>query len=78
MSVLAVTIVNTHMLLRVVGPGVNASLAITRPTAARIALVGTQGPAGVSSIGSHINDALPHPAYDDMADATLIFENGLV
>lgn len=30
------------------------------------------------SVGAHVNDATPHPAYDDLPSLTLIFENGLV
>mgnify|MGYP001074090410 CR=1 FL=1 len=29
-------------------------------------------------IDVHVNDATPHPAYDDLPSFTLIFENGLV
>jgi len=26
----------------------------------------------------HVNAPLPHPAYDDIIDLTLVFENGLI
>lgn len=31
-----------------------------------------------TDLAAHIIDPTPHPAYDDMADLTLIYENGLV
>ena len=27
---------------------------------------------------NHVNSSTPHPAYDDMQDLTLLFENGLI
>jgi hypothetical protein len=30
------------------------------------------------ALGDHVQAPEPHPAYDDMLDMTLIFENGLV
>lgn len=31
-----------------------------------------------TSVTTHINSPAPHPAYDDIQDLTLVFENGLV
>lgn len=31
-----------------------------------------------TTVGVHVAAPLPHPAYDDIADLTLIFENGLI
>jgi len=49
---------------------------------------GPVGPAGDDSVAvhelidtalnTHVNAPQPHPAYDDMLDLTLIFENGLI
>lgn len=45
---------------------------------------GPQGPRGfpgedlTEELDAHINDATPHPAYDDLPSFTLIFENGLI
>jgi hypothetical protein len=58
-------------------PGVRAVLSAASPSAT-VRFVGTQGPAGASNLTPHINAATPHPAYDDMPDMTLIFDNGLV
>lgn len=30
------------------------------------------------AIVEHVHDPAPHPAYDDMQDLTLIYENGLI
>lgn len=44
---------------------------------------GGQSPVGIQAmiddtIGVHVNDTTPHPAYDDMPSLVLLFENGLV
>lgn len=31
-----------------------------------------------TQLTSHVNSQTPHPAYDDMQDLTILFENGLV
>lgn len=31
-----------------------------------------------AQLETHINSSTPHPAYDDMQDLTILFENGLV
>lgn len=48
-------------------------------------LVGEQGPVGevsnadlTGAITTHVNDPLPHPAYDNIQTLTLVFENGLM
>ena len=45
--------------------------------------VGPRGPAGSDAdatvlLEAHIVAPEPHPAYDDMPDMTLLFENGLI
>lgn len=44
---------------------------------------GDPGPKGESAdatalVQAHVDSLLPHPAYDDMVDLALIFENGLI
>lgn len=42
---------------------------------------GPPGPPGMDTAGAieeHVNAPEPHPAYDDIPDLALIFENGLV
>lgn len=42
---------------------------------------GPQGPKGDVDTAlweSHVDSSTPHPAYDDMPELTLIFENGIV
>ena len=34
--------------------------------------------ATAAQIAAHVESATPHPAYDDMPDLTLIYENGLI
>jgi len=47
-------------------------------------VIGPPGPAGpvdttaIDALYVHEADTTPHPAYDDAADLTLLFENGLV
>lgn len=76
----------------VVTPGV-AQVKIT-PTVAQVKVTGSgargpQGPPGEvttdqmdeaigTALQAHINDPLPHPAYDDIPSLTLIFENHLI
>lgn len=64
-----------------------APLAISAPTstAGKVVVVrGPQGPqgepgdSGTAALETHIAATEPHPAYDDIADLTLIFNNGLV
>lgn len=31
-----------------------------------------------TSLGAHVADTTPHPAYDDLPSLTLLFENGLI
>lgn len=31
-----------------------------------------------TSVSAHVNDATPHPFYDDVPSLSLLFENGLV
>jgi hypothetical protein len=45
---------------------------------------GSEGPPGadadevvVMMLGAHENSPAPHPAYDDIPDFTILFENGL-
>ena len=43
------------------------------------AVIGGASPAYVDdSIAAHVNAPTPHPAYDDMPDLVLLFENGLL
>ena len=46
----------------------------------QIAVPGPQGKSGIDNamLVQHVNADEPHPAYDDMASLTLIFENGLI
>lgn len=46
MSVLNVTIIPQRIIARVIGPGINTTAVINRAGAARVVLLGTQGPAG--------------------------------
>lgn len=46
---------------------------------------GPEGPPGLSGdtnaqvlVDAHRDDPEPHPAYDDVMDLTLLFENGLI
>lgn len=42
-------------------------------------VVGGASPAYVDdSIAAHVNAPEPHPAYDDLPDFVLLFENGLI
>lgn len=39
---------------------------------------GGGNPGNWQALQDHIYNATPHPAYDDMVDLTLIFQNGLI
>lgn len=39
---------------------------------------GQGSPGDWLALQAHIDSSTPHPAYDDMVDLTLIFQNGLI
>ena len=70
-------------------PGQNVVRETVRPASIEVVVPaskgdrGEPGPKGDSGIDNtalinHIIDDEPHPAYDDMLDLTLLFENGLI
>lgn len=56
---------------------------VAAPAEATVLVLPQAGPAGPPGAGAfelqqHIDNSLPHPAYDDIPTLTLIFNNGLV
>lgn len=79
MSLPTVVIVDDEQPDVVVVPPLPADLVTTVP----ISIKGDKGDKGDSAdavqlVADHVASPLPHPAYDDMADLTLLFENGLI
>lgn len=76
-------ILGDGLVAEVVDPILLVTQVVEGPSEATVLVLPQAGPAGPPGSGTlelqeHIDDPLPHPAYDDMPTLTLIFNNGLV